>query len=153
MGNFSAENVHFVELDPRVLDSLDSEPYNEFNDLPYENRRRSDSWQSHTTWQSDRPDGPPAANKQSMYSTSSFHSLHSDAAMERPSYSRSSIDSNWTGSSLPSTISVASHDFTRPGIPWNDMQSTMRSSNSISRLSSWSQYRFHYLCLVIFVDY
>jgi hypothetical protein len=106
-----------------VLDSLDSDPYAEMNDLAYEHRRLSDSWQSHMTWQSDHPDGA------------------SDGAMERASFSRSSMDSSWTGSSLPSTFSVASHDFNRPGMQWNDMQTSLRSSNSISRMSSWSWYQ------------
>ncbi|CAO3675133.1 unnamed protein product [Umbelopsis ramanniana] len=109
-------------------------------DYAFENRRLSDSWHSHATWQSDRPDGPHPGAKQSIYSTASIHSIPSDGAPERPSYSRSSMDSSWTGSSLPSTFSVASHDVGRPHIPWNDLQnpSPIRSSNSLSRLPTWN---------------
>lgn len=109
-------------------------------DYTYENRCLSDSWHSHTTWQSERPDERHPGAKQSIYSTASTHSIPSDGAAERPSYSRSSIDSSWTGSSLPSTFSVASHDVGRPHIPWNDLQNPnpIRSSNSLSRLPTWS---------------
>lgn len=128
VGNFNAENVHFVELDPRVLDSLDSEQYSEGNDY-YENRRMSDSWRSSTTWQSDQLDGHAA-------STSSINSFPSEGGRDRPYYSRTSIDSSWTGSSLPSIRSRQSHDYARPSIPWHDMQNPMRSSQSLSKLSS-----------------
>ncbi|KAH8551518.1 rab-GTPase-TBC domain-containing protein [Umbelopsis sp. PMI_123] len=142
VGNFNAEYVHFVELDPRVLESLDSDPYDDLVNFAYENRRLSDSWHSHATWQSDHPDGPLPGAKISIYSIASNDS---DGVAERPSYSRSSIDSSWTGSSLPSTFSLASHDFGRPHTPWNDLQNPIRSSNSLTRLPSLNNpYRASY---------
>ncbi|KAG2183345.1 hypothetical protein INT43_006350 [Umbelopsis isabellina] len=135
VGNFNAENVHFVELDPRVLDSLDSEQYSEGNDY-YENRRMSDSWRSSTTWQSDQMDGHAAA------STSSINSFPSEGGRDRPYYSRTSLDSSWTGSSLPSIRSRQSHDYARPSIPWHDMQNPMRSSQSLSKLSSLGNHSY-----------
>jgi hypothetical protein len=118
-----------------VLDSLDSEQYSEVNDY-YENRRMSDSWRSSTTWQSDQIDGH-------AISTSSINSFLSDGGRDRPNYSRTSIDSTWTGSSLPSIRSRQSHDYARPSIPWHDMQNPMRSSQSLSRLSSFGKSCVH----------
>ncbi|CDH53403.1 tbc1 domain family member 10a-like [Lichtheimia corymbifera JMRC:FSU:9682] len=92
IGKFNAENVHFVELDPRVLESLDAE----LDFIDGESYRLSsharDSLQSYTS-------------TSEQYS-SSIHEHHSLKNGQWPIAARSSIESLVTTSSTPSMPNI-----------------------------------------------
>ncbi|ORZ00269.1 rab-GTPase-TBC domain-domain-containing protein [Syncephalastrum racemosum] len=73
IGRFSAENVHFVELDPRVLDSLDADlDY----DYSYEQEQQRHSLQSFSSASDQYTSSVPDSNRTAqMAARSSFESL------------------------------------------------------------------------------
>lgn len=101
IGQFNAENVHFVELDPRVLESLDASlEATDASEYRYSNMS-ADSY-------GQRPRYQPSRN--SLHSTSSASEqyssdYHGSGSKAWPKGARTSLESLTTTSSMPSVPS------------------------------------------------
>ncbi|KAI9015789.1 rab-GTPase-TBC domain-containing protein [Phycomyces nitens] len=124
IGQFNAESVHFVELDPRVLESLDADL--EFSmDQSYGGRYSAASQNTDFDYTARSHDDPkrdplrPDLDSHTRHSIRSFSSTseqYSPSIHERPWLHRSSFESLNTHNSAPSPLSTSHIGQHMPGI-------------------------------------
>ncbi|KAI9320674.1 rab-GTPase-TBC domain-containing protein [Dichotomocladium elegans] len=107
VGRFNAENVHFVELDPRVLESLDAELEFGENEMSQYSNNSTDSHLQGRSRYNQRNSVQSYSSVSDQYS-SSIHE-HSNKNSQWPMGTRSSFESLVTTSSTPSMANMRHH--------------------------------------------